>query len=78
MLLHGEQYLQILKPIPTAGCLVNKPKLLEVLDKGKAASVTIEVETIDKKTGDTIFINTSTLFIRGSGGFGGRKIGAGV
>jgi hypothetical protein len=32
-LLHGEQYLKIHGPIPTSGTLVNRPKLLEVLDK---------------------------------------------
>jgi multifunctional beta-oxidation protein len=32
-LLHGEQYLKIHGPIPTSATLVNRPKLLEVLDK---------------------------------------------
>jgi len=77
MLLHGEQYLKILKPIPTSGTLVNKPKLLQVLDKGKAASVTNYVESVDKKTGEPLFINSSTVFIRGAGGFGGKKNGNG-
>ena len=52
-------------------------RILEVLDKGKAASVTIAVETKDKATGKVIFENTSTLFIRGSGGFGGKTTGKG-
>lgn len=35
MLLHGEQYLAIKRwPLPTQATVVNKPKLLEVLDKG--------------------------------------------
>lgn len=35
MLLHGEQYLAIKRwPLPTESTVVNKPKLLEVLDKG--------------------------------------------
>jgi multifunctional beta-oxidation protein len=52
-------------------------RLLEVLDKGKAASVTIIVETRDKRTGNLIFENLSTMFIRGSGGFGGKRVGSG-
>jgi hypothetical protein len=52
-------------------------RILEVLDKGKAASVTIAVETKDKASGKVIFENTSTLFIRGSGGFGGKTTGKG-
>ena len=32
-LLHGEQYLKILGPIPTSGTVINQARLLEVLDK---------------------------------------------
>lgn len=48
-----------------------------MLDKGKAASVAIIVETKDKATGQVVFENQSTLFIRGSGGFGGKRTGKG-
>lgn len=51
---------------------------MEVLDKGKAAAVTAIVETKDKHTGKVIFENQSTMFIRGSGGFGGKRAGNGV
>ncbi|KAG6872392.1 hypothetical protein C0995_010090 [Termitomyces sp. Mi166 len=74
-LLHGEQYLSIKAPIPTSGELINEARLLEVLDKGKAAAVTIVVETRDKNTGQVIFENQSTVFIRGAGGFGGKRTG---
>ena len=53
-------------------------RLMEALDKGKAAAVTAIVETKDKHTGKVIFENQSTLFIRGSGGFGGKRTGKGV
>ena len=77
-LLHGEQYLKILKsPIPTSGTLVNHVHLIEVLDKGKAASVTVKVDTVDKNTGEKVFENQSTVVLRGSGGFGGKKNGRG-
>jgi hypothetical protein len=52
--------------------------LLEVLDKGKAASVTFIVQTKDKSSGNIIFENQGTVFIRGSGGFGGKKKGNGT
>ncbi|KAJ8521123.1 hypothetical protein ONZ45_g2175 [Pleurotus djamor] len=74
-LLHGEQYLSIKAPIPTSGQLVSVARLLEVLDKGKAAAVTSVVETRDKKTGKLIFENQSTVFIRGAGGFNGKRTG---
>ncbi|KIJ67079.1 hypothetical protein HYDPIDRAFT_174325 [Hydnomerulius pinastri MD-312] len=75
-LLHGEQYLSIKGPIPTEGELVNETRLLEVLDKGKAASVTSIVHTKDKATGKLLFENQVTVFIRGAGGFGGKRSGA--
>jgi len=76
MLLHGEQYLAIKKwPIPTSGTVIQQPKVMEVLDKGKAAAVTVVVQTIEKSSGEAWFENQSTVFIRGSGGFGGKKTG---
>jgi len=77
MLLHGEQYLEIRKfPIPTASDTVNYPKLVEVIDKGAAAVVVSGVVTKDANTGEELFYNESTIFIRGSGGFGGASHGS--
>jgi MaoC like domain len=77
MLLHGEQFLEIKKfPIPTSATLVTTARVIDVLDKGKAASVTIGTTTKDKNTGEIIFENQATVFIRGSGGFGGPSKGA--
>ena len=50
---------------------------MEVLDKGKAAAVTSIIETRDKQSGNVIFENQMTVFIRGAGGFGGRRAGKG-
>ncbi|KAH9068438.1 peroxisomal hydratase-dehydrogenase-epimerase [Lactarius deliciosus] len=68
-ILHGEQYLSIKAPVPTSGELINQARLYEVLDKGKAASLIAIVYTTDKRTGEVIFENQTTLVIRGSGGF---------
>lgn len=74
MLLHGEQYLEIRQfPIPTAATLVSYPKLIEVVDKGGASIVKSGILTIDKETGKEVFWNEMTVFLRGSGGFGGQK-----
>ncbi|KAK4703704.1 multifunctional beta-oxidation protein, partial [Phenoliferia sp. Uapishka_3] len=74
-LLHGEQWLSILGPIPTSGTLVSESKIAEVLDKGKAAAVTTVTQTKNKATGELVFENHSTVFIRKAGGFGGKKTG---
>lgn len=72
MLLHGEQYLEIRKyPIPTSGKLISYPRLVEVIDKGNAAVVVSGTTTKDASTGEDVFYGESSIFIRGSGGFGG-------
>jgi multifunctional beta-oxidation protein len=76
MLLHGEQFLEIRKfPIPTEAKLVSYPKLIEVVDKGAAGVIVTGTTTKDANTGEDIFYNESTVFIRGAGGFGGAKKG---
>ncbi|KAI9779221.1 MAG: bifunctional hydroxyacyl-CoA dehydrogenase/enoyl-CoA hydratase fox2 [Geoglossum umbratile] len=76
MLLHGEQYLEIRKfPVPTSAKLISYPSLVEVVDKGNAAIVVIGNVTKDANTGEDVFYNESTIFIRGSGGFGGPSRG---
>lgn len=52
-------------------------RLYEVLDKGKAASVTVIVHTLDERTGEVVFENQTTLVCRGSGGFSGKRTGRG-
>ena len=77
MLLHGEQYLEIRKwPIPTSARLLSYPKLVEVVDKGNAAITTSGTITKDADTGEEIFYNEMSAFVRGSGGFGGQKKGS--
>jgi len=74
MLLHGEQYLEIRQfPIPTEGKLVTYPHLVEVVDKGNAGIVVQATTTKDARTGRDVFYNESTVFVRGSGGFGGPR-----
>ena len=72
MLLHGEQYLEIRKfPIPTTTKLVSYPHLIDVVDKGNAAICVSGSTTKDANTGEDVFYNETTTFVRGSGGFGG-------
>ncbi|HMO95973.1 MAG TPA: MaoC/PaaZ C-terminal domain-containing protein, partial [Tepidiformaceae bacterium] len=71
MLLHGEQDLQIRKPIPTAGEVETSGKVVGIYDKGKAALVVMETEKKLKGESDPLFVNRFSLFLRGEGGFGG-------
>jgi multifunctional beta-oxidation protein len=77
MLLHGEQYLEIKQyPIPTNATLISYPKLIEVVDKGAAAVVKSSTTTVNAATGQPVFYNEMTVFLRGSGGFGGQRKGS--
>jgi acyl dehydratase len=72
MLLHGEQYMEVRKPIPTTGKLLSKPRISALYDKGKGALVELDVDTVDE-SGEVVFYNKFGTFIRGEGGFGGEK-----
>jgi multifunctional beta-oxidation protein len=76
MLLHGEQFLEVRKfPIPTAARLVSRGRLLEVVDKGSAAIAKVGITTVEKASGQDVFYNEMTVFLRGCGGFGGPSKG---
>lgn len=72
MLLHGEQYLELYRPIPVEGKLTSYPQISGIYDKGKGALIEIDVITKDAK-GEKLFMNRFSTFIRGEGGFGGNR-----
>jgi acyl dehydratase len=72
MLLHGEQRIKLIKPIPTEGKLTTSGKVASVYDKGKGALMQVEAETKDEQ-GEVLFVNRSGVFLRGAGGFGGER-----
>jgi 3-hydroxyacyl-CoA dehydrogenase/3a,7a,12a-trihydroxy-5b-cholest-24-enoyl-CoA hydratase len=72
MLLHGEQYTEIVEPpLPTSADVVTEGVVSGIYDKGKGALVTIDFSTKDKATGKELIKNVMSAFIRGEGGFGG-------
>jgi acyl dehydratase len=72
MVLHGEQRIDLRRPIPTRGKLTTTPTISAVYDKGKGALLVIDAETVDEK-GNVLFTNTFGAFARGEGGFGGDR-----
>jgi (3R)-3-hydroxyacyl-CoA dehydrogenase / 3a,7a,12a-trihydroxy-5b-cholest-24-enoyl-CoA hydratase / enoyl-CoA hydratase 2 len=71
-LLHGEQYTEIMKPLPTKARLTHRAKVKDIFDKGKNALVVIEVKSYDDSN-ELLALNELTALIRGAGGFGGDR-----
>jgi len=70
-LLHGEQGIEIHRPLPPEAELVMTSRISEVWDKGKAAVIGIEADFSDDE--GLVFSTRSTLFYLGAGGFGGES-----
>jgi acyl dehydratase len=72
MLVHGEQYMEILgDPLPTSAEIVTEGVVSGLFDKGKSALATFDFITKDKKTGKPLVKNVMGTMLRGEGGFGG-------
>ncbi|KAL8606478.1 hypothetical protein ACOMHN_015567 [Nucella lapillus] len=70
--LHGEQYLELYKPLPTSGTLTSTVRVKDILDKGSGAFILYNVETVDEQ-GELIAFNQFGTFVVGSGKFGGPR-----
>ncbi|XP_032435474.1 peroxisomal multifunctional enzyme type 2 [Xiphophorus hellerii] len=69
--LHGEQYLELYKPLPTAGTLTSETTVADILDKGSGAVILLDVNTYN---GDKLVCyNQFSVFVVGAGRFGGKR-----
>src|SRR5258705_10528730 len=77
-ILHGEQSLQVHKPLPPAATVVGEDRIEEIYDKGagKGALMLLSRRLFDKASGALLATVGSTVFMRGDGGFGGQDAGA--
>ena len=73
MLVPGQQAVTLHRPLPVAGTVIMKGRITAMYDKGKAAVVVTSTEAVDKADGKPVFTNTSSVFIRGEGGWGGER-----
>jgi (3R)-3-hydroxyacyl-CoA dehydrogenase / 3a,7a,12a-trihydroxy-5b-cholest-24-enoyl-CoA hydratase / enoyl-CoA hydratase 2 len=71
-LLHGEQYLEVKRPIATKGTITNKAHISQIYDKGSGALVILDIHSADE-TGAEIAFNRASIFLRGVGNFGGDR-----
>ncbi|XP_014652039.1 PREDICTED: peroxisomal multifunctional enzyme type 2 [Ceratotherium simum simum] len=69
--LHGEQYLELYKPLPRTGELKCEAVVADVLDKGSGLLILLDVYSYSGK--ELVCYNQFSLFLVGSGGFGGKR-----
>ena len=72
LVLHGEQDIEIHRPIPVRAKIESQGRIAGIYDKGKAALIVVEVETREQG-GAPLFTNRFSIFARGEGGFGGES-----
>jgi len=70
--LHLEQSIEILSPIPGKGVVESRTRITDVVDKGagKAALILAETELFNDY-GERFAVLNRTTYVRGGGGFGG-------
>jgi 3-hydroxyacyl-CoA dehydrogenase/3a,7a,12a-trihydroxy-5b-cholest-24-enoyl-CoA hydratase len=71
-LLHGEQFLELKRPIPVEATVTNTAHISQIYDKGSGALLLVDVHSVDEK-GEELAYNQASIFIRGIGGFGGER-----
>ncbi|KAG2243298.1 hypothetical protein Bca52824_094867 [Brassica carinata] len=69
LLLHGQQYIEVYRPLPSKASLINKVSLAGLQDKGKAAILEIETRSYEQGSDELLCMNRTTGFLRGAGGF---------
>jgi acyl dehydratase len=73
--LHGEQHLELHRPLPVEGRVTGVNRVTDVIDKGpgKGALISVERRLFDGASGELCSTQTQVIFARGNGGFGGPK-----
>ncbi len=69
-LLHGEQGIELLRPLPAKADITLNSHISEVWDKGKAGVIGVTAEAVDDD--GPLFRSHATLFYLGGGDFGGE------
>ena len=72
LLVHGAQSVTLHQPLPVEGSASVVGKVVAMYDKGKAAVVVLE-STATAIDGSPLYTTSSSVFIRGEGGWGGDR-----
>ena len=76
MVVHGEQKVELHRPLPTSGTFTAQGRTIGAYDKGKDKGAVIINETVwTDEAGEKVATLTGSTFARGDGGFGGPSEG---
>ncbi len=70
--LHGTQRVDVHRPLPTSGSARASARIIAIYDKGSAAVIVTETR-VEDAGGAALWTNTSSIFARDAGGFGGDR-----
>jgi acyl dehydratase len=77
MVVHGEQKVELHRPLPASGAFTATSRTLGAWDKGPGKGAVIVNETVwTDAAGEKVATLTGSTFARGDGGFGGPSEGA--
>jgi len=77
MLVHGEQKVELHRPLPASGTFTTESRTIGAFDKGKDKGAVLVSETVWRdETGEKVATLTGSSFCRADGGFGGPADGA--
>jgi acyl dehydratase len=76
MMVHGEQKVELHKPLPTSGTFTAEGRTIGAWDKGEGKGAVVMNETVwTDEQGEKAATLTTSMFYRGDGGFGGPTEG---
>lgn len=70
---HGEQELVMHRPLPVSGEITSMTTVTGLYDKVKGTVVALQTESVDTANNDVLFTARTSIFIRGTGGWGGVR-----
>lgn len=73
LLVHGGQAFTVYAPIPTSGTVTTVGEVTAIWDKGSGAVVEVTSSSRLEGSDDVLFSNTTSIFLRGEGGYGGDR-----
>jgi len=76
MVLHGEQKIELHRPLPSSGAFTAEIRTTGAFDKGEKGALIVNETLWRDSAGAPVATLTSTTFARGDGGFGGPSEGA--